>query len=65
MQVQSQGWKDPLEDGMATYSSILAWRIHGQRSLTGYTPWGCTELGTTKVTQQQQQQQQQQQGFSK
>ena len=26
-QVQSLGWKDPLEKGMATYSSILAWRI--------------------------------------
>ena len=26
IQVQSPGWKDPLEDGMATHSSILAWR---------------------------------------
>ena len=25
--VQSLGWKDPLEKGMATHSSILAWRI--------------------------------------
>ena len=25
--VQSCGWEDPLEEGMATYSSILAWRI--------------------------------------
>ena len=24
---------------MATHSSILAWRIHGQRSLAGYSPW--------------------------
>ena len=24
--VQSPGWEDPLEEGMATYSSILAWR---------------------------------------
>ena len=23
----SLGWKDPLEEGMATHSSILAWRI--------------------------------------
>ena len=23
----SLGWEDPLEEGMATYSSILAWRI--------------------------------------
>ena len=31
--VQSLGWEDPLEKGMATHSSILAWRnpqtIHG------------------------------------
>ena len=25
--VRSQGWEDPLEEGMATHSSILAWRI--------------------------------------
>ena len=25
--VLSLGWDDPLEEGMATYSSILAWRI--------------------------------------
>ena len=25
--VQSLGWEDPLEEGMATYTSILAWRI--------------------------------------
>ena len=25
--VQSLGWADPLEEGMATQSSILAWRI--------------------------------------
>ena len=25
--VRSLGWEDPLEDGMATHSSILAWRI--------------------------------------
>ena len=27
MQVRSLSWEDPLEEGMATYSSILAWRI--------------------------------------
>ena len=25
--VQSLGWEDPLEEGMATHSSILAWKI--------------------------------------
>ena len=27
MQVQSMGWEDPLEEEMATHSSILAWKI--------------------------------------
>ena len=27
MWVQSLGWEDPLEKGMVTHSSILAWRI--------------------------------------
>ena len=26
-QVRSMSWEDPLEEGMATHSSILAWRI--------------------------------------
>ena len=26
-QVRSLGWEDPLEEGMATHSSILAWEI--------------------------------------
>ena len=33
------GQVDPLEKEMTTHSSILAWRIHGQRSLAGYSPW--------------------------
>ena len=41
--VQSLGWEDPLGKGMATHSSILAWR----------TPWteetsGCKESDTTQ-----------------
>ena len=35
--VPSLGWEDPLEEGMATHSSILAWKSHGQRSLVGRT----------------------------
>ena len=27
MWAQSLGWEDPLEEGIATHSSILAWRI--------------------------------------
>ena len=37
------GWEDPLQEGMATHSSILAWKIHGQSSLRGYNPWGRKE----------------------
>ena len=39
--VQSLGRKDPLKKEMAPHSSILAWKIPGQRSLKGYHPWGC------------------------
>ena len=96
--VRSLGWEDPLEEGMTTHSSILAWRIpmdrglsflggsdrkepacnggdlgsipgsgrypgkghgnplqysylenpHGQKSLAGYSPWGCKESDTTE-----------------
>ena len=47
-QVQSLGWKDPLEKGMATSSSILAWESYGQRSLVGYSPWDQKESDTTE-----------------
>ena len=46
--VRSLGWEDPLEKGMATHSSILAWRTPGMGSLVGYSPWGHKESGTTK-----------------
>ena len=36
--VRSLGQEDTLEKRMATHSSVLAWRIHGQRSLAGYSP---------------------------
>ena len=29
--VQSLGWEDPLEEGMATHSNILSWRIYMDR----------------------------------
>ena len=44
--VQSLGQEDPLEEKMATHSSILAGKFHGQRSLVGYSPWGLKELDT-------------------
>ena len=35
MRVQSLGPDNPLQEGMATHSSILAGESHGQRSLAG------------------------------
>ena len=44
MQVRSLSWEDPLEEGLATHSSILAWR----------TPWteepgGLWSIGSQRV----------------
>ena len=36
--VQSLGWEDPLQEGTATHSSILAWRIPWMEELAGYSP---------------------------
>ena len=47
--VQSLGQEDPVEKEMATHSSVLAWEIHGQRSLVGYSPWGHKESDTTEI----------------
>ena len=46
--VQSLGQEDPLEKEMATHSSILAWTIHGQSSLSGYSTWVLKEIDTTE-----------------
>ena len=46
--IRSLGWEDPLKKGMATHSSILAWRIPRQRSLASHSPWGCKESDTTE-----------------
>ena len=37
IQVHSLGQEDPLEKRLATHSSILAGKFHGQRILAGYT----------------------------
>ena len=42
--VPSLSQEDPLEEETATHSSILAWEIHGQRSLADYSPWGDKQL---------------------
>ena len=47
-QVQSLGQEDPQEKGMATHCSILAGESHEQRSMGGYSPWGCKESDTSE-----------------
>ena len=42
------GQEDPLEEDMTIHTTVLAWEIHGQKSLVGYSPWGCKELDTTE-----------------
>ena len=41
--VQSMGWEDPLEEGMATHSSILAWRIPRTEEPSKVYPWDYKE----------------------
>ena len=47
-QVQSLSQEDPLDKGMATHSSILAWKIPQSEETDGYSPWGCKELDMTE-----------------
>ena len=42
--VQSLGWEDPLEKGIATHSSILAWRIPWTEE-----PGGLQSMGSQRV----------------
>ena len=44
--VRLQGWEDPLEEGMATHSSILAWRIPLDRGAWQATVYRLTESQT-------------------
>ena len=46
MWVSSLGWEDPLEESMATHSSILAWRIPWTKE-----PGGPQSLGWQSQTQ--------------
>ena len=46
-QVQSMGQEDPLEGPL-----LFPRESHVQGSLTGCSPWGCTELDMAEVTKQ-------------
>ena len=48
--VRSLGWEDPLEKGMATYSSILAWRISWTEDPGGLQSRGSQIVGHDWVT---------------
>ena len=50
MWVRSLGWKDPLEEGVATHSSILAWKIPWTEEPGGYSPWA-RKKNMTEVTE--------------
>ena len=49
MQVPSLGWEEPLEEAIATHSS-LAWRIPWTEELGRISPKGCKDLDTTEAT---------------
>ena len=46
--VLSLGWDDPLEEGMATHSSLLAWRIPMDRGTWQATVHEVTESDTSE-----------------
>ena len=46
--VQSLGWEDTLEKGMATYSSILAWRVPWTENPGSRLQWEHKELDMTE-----------------
>ena len=46
--VRSPGWEDPLEEGLATHSSILAWRIPMDRGAWPATVHGVAESDSTE-----------------
>ena len=45
---QSLGREDPLEEGTATHSSILAWRVSWTKEPGGYSLWSRKELDTAE-----------------
>ena len=50
MWVWSMGWEDSLEEGMATDSSILAWRVSWAEDPGGLQTIGYKELKMTELT---------------
>ena len=50
MQILFLDREDPLEEAWQLTPVFLPGESHGQRSLAGYSPWGCKESDMTEVT---------------
>ena len=50
-QVLSLGWEDPLQEGMATYPSVLCWRIPWTEESGGLQSLGSQRIGHDLVTE--------------
>ena len=51
--IPGSGRFPPPQEEVATHSSILAWKFHGQRSLVGHSLWGHKELDMAEWLTQQ------------
>ena len=49
--LQSLGWEDPLKRAWQPTLEFFPGESCGQRSLVGYSPWGCKKLGMTEATE--------------
>ena len=49
--VRSLGWEDLLEEGMATHSSVLSWRIPGTEEPGGLQPTGSQRVRHDRATE--------------
>ena len=53
MQAPSLSREDPWRRKWQPNLVFLPWKSHGQRSLVGYSPWGCQKIGRDLLTKQQ------------
>ena len=48
MGIRSLDWEDTLNRKLQPIPVFLPGKFHGQKSLVGYSPWGCNELNATE-----------------
>ena len=53
MRVPPLGWEDPLEKKWQPTPVFLTGKFHGQKSLEGYSPWGCKRVRHDLAIEQQ------------